>query len=68
MGPISLLKPFSHRVRKVRADGIVRTVARAGVAGFSGDGGLATQADINFLHSAAPTPDGGFLLADALNH
>ncbi len=48
-------EPFSHRVRKLGADGITRTVAGTGVAGFSGDGGASTQADINFLHSAAPT-------------
>src|SRR5262245_14693052 len=38
----------SHRVRKVSAaTGIITTVAGTGVAGFSGDNGLATAAQLN---------------------
>ena len=36
------------RIRKVRPDGIITTVAGIGFAGFSGDGGPATQAAIEF--------------------
>jgi len=59
---------FSHRVRAVSSDGTITTIAGTGVAGFSGDGGPATQAQLNFVHSASPTPDGGLLLADTLNN
>ncbi len=37
----------NHRVRCVRPDGSILTVAGSGEAGFRGDGGLATQASLN---------------------
>ena len=61
-------QPWSNRVRKVGPDGVISTVAGTGAAGFSGDGGPATAATLNFVHSAAPTVDGGLLLADELNN
>ena len=61
-------QPWSNTVRKVGPDGIVTRIAGTGAAGFSGDGGQATGAQINFVHSAAPTSDGGYLLADTINN
>ena len=58
----------NHKVRRVSAGGIITTVAGTGVAGFSGDGGPATQAQLNSPHSVLPLPDGGFLLPDTANH
>ena len=46
----------NHRIRKVSADGIITTVAGNGVAGFSGDGGPAT--DAQFYLPAAVAVDG----------
>lgn len=57
-------EPYINLVRRVASDGTVSTVAGNGAKGFGGDGGPATQARINFVHSASPTSDGGFLLAD----
>jgi hypothetical protein len=61
-------QPYSNRVRIVGPDGVIATLAGTGVSGFSGDGGAATAAKLNFVHSAAPTSDGGYLLADTLNN
>ena len=61
-------EPYSHRVRIVDANGIVRTLAGTGQAGFSGDGGPAAEARLDFVHAAVPTADGGFLLDDSLNN
>ena len=44
------------------------TIAGTGRADFAGDGGRATAADLNFVHDAAELPDGGYVLADSLNH
>ncbi|HLK27284.1 MAG TPA: gliding motility-associated C-terminal domain-containing protein [Puia sp.] len=39
---------FNHRVRKIdKVTGIVKTIAGTGIPGFSGDGGLAVNAQIN---------------------
>lgn len=61
-------EPWSHLVRRVSSSGIISTAAGTGSAGFSGDGGPASQARVNFVHGASPTTDGGFLIADTLNN
>ena len=61
-------EPWSNRVRKVSADGVVSTVAGTGAQGYGGDGGPATAATLNFVHSAAPLADGSLLLADTQNN
>src|SRR5262245_7982579 len=57
----------NRRVRRVSPSGIITTVAGTGVQGSSGDGGAATAAQLNTPIGVAPTPDGGFLIADWLN-
>ena len=59
---------FGYRVRRVFPNGTIRTVAGTGTAGFSGDGGPATSARLNLPHAVAAMPDGGFLIADEVNH
>jgi PASTA domain-containing protein/NHL repeat-containing protein len=60
-------EPFNHTVRLVRPDGTVARLAGTGIRGYSGDGGPATKAQVNFVHAASPTHDGGVLIADTLN-
>jgi RHS repeat-associated protein len=55
----------NHRIRRVSQDGIITTVA--GIGGgfpFGGDGGLATQASLNFPRGVGIGPDGSFYIVD----
>ena len=56
-----------NRIRKVSATGMITTVAGTGQAGFGGDGGPATSAQLDQPHNVAVLADGGFLIADAGN-
>jgi hypothetical protein len=58
----------ANRVRKVSAGGTITTVAGTGSAGSTGDGGPATAATLNGPSGVAAEPDGGFLIADEMNH
>jgi sugar lactone lactonase YvrE len=67
-GGYLVAEPFANQVQEVAPDGAVTTVAGTGTAGFSGDGGPATEAELNLPHAVALLPDGSFLIADTLNH
>ncbi|MCB1094196.1 MAG: hypothetical protein KDN22_01310, partial [Verrucomicrobiae bacterium] len=58
----------NNRVRRIGADGIIRTVAGTGVPGFGGDGGPAALAQIRLPLGLDVTPDGTILIADGNNH
>src|SRR5439155_23970550 len=53
---------FNHKIRLVTPDGVISTFAGTGVPGFSGDGGLASEAMFNFPASVAVSSDGTFSL------
>ena len=57
----------NHRVRKVTS-GVIATIAGTGVAGFSGDGGLASRAELNNPAGMAIDAAGNLYIADRLNH
>ena len=46
-GNIYIADAWNEQIRKVDASGIISTVAGNGETGFSGDGGLATEASLN---------------------
>ena len=55
----------NSRVRRVdAATGVITTVVGNGAAGFSGDGGPATEASISFPYSIALGPRGDIFIAD----
>ena len=59
----------NHVVRRVdRATGLLSTVAGSGVAGFSGDGGPASKAQLRQPHSIALGADNRLLICDVGNH
>ena len=57
----------ANRVRKVTTQGVISTVAGTGIAGFGGDGGLATAAQLNFPAGLAIDRNGNLYIADSQN-
>jgi hypothetical protein len=57
-----------NRVRRINADGTVTTIAGTGRAGFSGDGGPATSADLRGPQSIAIDSAGDVFIADSQNN
>ncbi len=58
----------NQRVRKVLSSGVISTFAGAGVAGYSGDGGLATSAQIDNPQGLAIDLSGNLCMCDAANN
>jgi len=58
----------NQRVRKVDSSGVITTIAGDGNAGFSGDGGLATSARLNFPTGVFVDAQGNVFFADRENH
>ena len=54
-------------IRRVAPNGVISTVAGTGVAGFSGDGGAATDARFSSPYDVVSDPDGSWLVADGYN-
>ncbi|MFN8637556.1 MAG: hypothetical protein U0893_27195 [Chloroflexota bacterium] len=68
-GNIYVVERDSQAVRKIdRASGTISTVAGTGEPGFSGDGGPATQAQLEQPHSIAFDGQGDLLICDIRNH
>ena len=57
----------NHRIRKVDSRGNITTVAGNGTAGFSGDGGKATEAQLSRPSGVAVDDKGNLYIADRSN-
>ena len=68
LGNIYIADAGNHRVRRVSADGTITTIAGTGGAGFSGDGGPATSAMLNFPTGVAVDTSGNVYIADFNNN
>lgn len=66
-GNLFIADQFNHRIRKVAANGTISTVAGTGVAGYSGDGGAATSAQINTPTGIFADTAGNLYIADVGN-
>jgi uncharacterized protein (TIGR03437 family) len=67
-GNFYLADTDNARVRKVAANGTITTLAGTGVAGFSGDGGPATSAQLNLPYGVAVDASGAVYVADLGNN
>jgi len=56
-----------NRIRRVTPAGTITTIVGNGTAGYMGDGGAATSAELRDPEFVSITPDGGLLVADHNN-
>jgi DNA-binding CsgD family transcriptional regulator/sugar lactone lactonase YvrE len=64
-GALYLPDSFSQRVRRIGPAGAITTIAGSGVAGFAGDGGAATAAELNQPRGVAVDDHGNVYVAEA---
>jgi hypothetical protein len=67
-GNLYITDSANQRIRRVDPNGTITTFAGNGLAGFSGDGGLATSASLMFPLGMAMDKIGNLYVADANNH
>ena len=63
-GNLFIADESNNRIRKVGIDGIITTVAGNGSAGYSGDGGVATNAGLYYPNCVAVDASGNLFIAD----
>lgn len=66
-GNVYIAETGGHRIRAVGADGVIRTIAGTGAAGFGGDGGQAVSAQLLGPRDVAVAPDGSLVVVDSGN-
>src|SRR5438309_3827417 len=67
-GNLFITERSGARVRRVTPTGVITTVAGTGLAGYSGDGGRATQAQLHQPTGTAIDATGNLYIADAANN
>jgi uncharacterized protein (TIGR03437 family) len=67
-GVMYIADTANHRIRMVDESGVITTIAGTGVQGARGDGGPATEAELNHPRGLALGDDGILYIADCLNH
>lgn len=67
-GNIYIADCWNHRIRMINTLGNISTIAGTGVAGYSGDGGQATAAKLNFPNGIAIDGSGNIYIADNNNN
>jgi sugar lactone lactonase YvrE len=67
-GNVYIADTQNNRIRRVGPDGLITTFAGTGSPPFSGDGGPAAQATLNFPSGVAVDAKGNVYIADSNNH
>jgi sugar lactone lactonase YvrE len=67
-GNLFIADSWNNRIRKVDTNGIITTAAGNGTAGYSGDGGVAANAELSYPQGLAVDVNGNLFLADADNN
>ena len=67
-GNLFICDVYNHVIRKVDRNGIITTVAGTGQAGFSGDGGPATQAQLRKPYGLLFDQEQNLLITDSENN
>ncbi|RZB33972.1 MAG: hypothetical protein SRB2_03365 [Desulfobacteraceae bacterium Eth-SRB2] len=67
-GNLYIAEYTNHCIRRVNTNGIITTVAGNGPNGYSGDGGPATEALLNYPTDISIDAAGNLYIADYMNH
>ncbi len=67
-GNLYIADAFNYRIRKIDTSGIITTIAGTGTPGYSGDGCIATAAEVNEPLDLDIDSAGNILIADAQNN
>lgn len=67
-GNIYFSDQYNQRIRKVDKNGVITTVAGNGSAGFAGDGGPATSAELNYPGGLVADQNGDLYFGDPNNN
>ena len=67
-GNLYIADSYNHRIRKVDTAGNISTAAGIGTAGYGGDGGAATAAQLNLPQGVAVDGAGNVYIADSHNN
>ena len=67
-GNLYIADRFNHCIRKVDSKSIITTIAGNGTQGYNGDGGIATDAQLNLPEDMTVDGDGNLYIADSYNH
>jgi uncharacterized protein (TIGR03437 family) len=67
-GNVYIADSGNNRVRKVSSSGTITTIAGNGIAGFSGDGGQAVNAQLNIPTGLAVDATGNVFISDTNNN
>ncbi|MEE2657107.1 MAG: Ig-like domain-containing protein [Candidatus Latescibacterota bacterium] len=67
-GVVYITDTDNHRIRVIAADSTIGTLAGTGIPGFSGDGDLATNAQLSFPRAVYVDSSANVYIADRFNH